>query len=67
MQILDGFLTLIIPFLKSGIRSDYSVSTFIKQKPSVICDLEIAITPVHQKVTGDVVDSDPSKVIIHKY
>lgn len=65
-QILDGFVTLMIPYLKAGIRSDYAVNTFIKQKPSVICDLEVAITPVNQRVTGESVDMDSGKVVIHK-
>lgn len=55
-----------IPYLKAGIRSDYAVNTFIKQKPSVICDLEVAITPVNQRVTGESVDMDSGKVVIHK-
>lgn len=55
-----------IPYLKSGIRSGYVVNAFIKQKPSVICDLEVAVTPESQNVTGDTVHSDSAKVVIHK-
>ena len=40
---LDAFLTLMVPYLKTGVRSEYSVQARIKQKPSVICDLEIKI------------------------
>ena len=32
-----------VPYLKTGVRSEYSVQARIKQKPSVICDLEIKI------------------------
>ena len=32
-----------VPYLKTGVRSEYNVQARIKQKPSVICDLEIKI------------------------
>lgn len=62
---MDGFLTLMVPYLKSGVRSEYAVNAFIRQKPFIICDLEIAVTPLDKEVTGEMVDSDSNKVIIH--
>lgn len=62
---MDGFLTLMIPYLKSGVRSEYVVQSFIKQKPSVRCDLEIVITPTSQKVEADILDEGVHPVVIH--
>lgn len=63
---MDGFLTLMVPYLKSGVRSDYNVTAFIKQKPYIICDLEMAICPIDKQVTGEMIESDSEKVVIHK-
>ena len=53
---MDGFLTLMVPYLKSGVRSEYAVQAFIKHRPMVKCDLEVIVTPISQKVDCDVVD-----------
>ena len=62
---MDGFLTLMVPYLKSGVRSEYRVQSFIKQKPSVRCDLEIVITPTSQKVEAEMLDEGVRPVVIH--
>ena len=67
LQILDGFLTLVIPYLKSGVRSEYTVQTFIKQKPSVICDLEVVISPTNARTNSERIDSNVSKTVIHQH
>ena len=67
IQILDGFLTLMVPYLKSGVRSEYSVQTFVKQKPSVICDIEVVVLPSSEHATVDSLDGNPSKIVLHQY
>lgn len=62
---LDAFLTLMIPYLKAGVRSEYTVQTFIKQKPSVICDLEVVISPANARALSEDIDVDTAKVILH--
>lgn len=54
-----------VPYLKSGVRSEYIVQSFIKQKPSVRCDLEIVITPTSQKVEAEMLDEGVRPVVIH--
>ena len=63
---MDGFLTLMIPYLKSGVRSEYTVQTFVKQKPSVICDLEVLVCPGGMKITGEELDGEQSKMVLHR-
>ena len=55
-----------IPYLKSGVRSEYTVQTFVKQKPSVICDLEVLVCPGGEKIKGEDLDREQSKMLLHR-
>lgn len=47
---MDGFLTLMVPYLKSGVRSEYAVQAFIKQQADGEVRPEVIVTPISQKV-----------------
>lgn len=64
-KVLEGFLTLMIPYLKTSVRSEYSVQAFVKQKPSVSCDLVIRMCPTGDQITSEKVDSDGSVLLLH--
>lgn len=54
-----------IPYLKTSVRSEYSVQAFVKQKPSVRCDLVIRMCPTGEQIASEKVDSDGSVMLLH--